>query len=114
MSSTAVLLALCPLLLAGGFLAGRRTAHPAGRSDLGSPVERATFETLHTASLAAPPLRAGLTEDSARKAARRLRSPAEENHGFSTRSPRPTRRITRSAIDVALAEIATHRPSRVT
>ena len=74
MSSTAVLLALCPLLLAGGFLAGRRTAHPAGRSDLGSPVERATFETLHTASLAAPPLRAGLTEDSARKAARRLRS----------------------------------------
>lgn len=37
-------------------------------------MEHATFETLHTASLAAPPLRAGLTEDSARKSARRLRS----------------------------------------
>jgi two-component system LytT family sensor kinase len=37
-------------------------------------VERATFHTLHTASLAAPPLRAGLTADSARKAARQLRS----------------------------------------
>lgn len=43
-------------------------------SDVGNPVEHATFETLHTASLAAPPLRAGLTEESARKAARRLRS----------------------------------------
>ena len=46
--------------------------------------------------------------------ARRLRSPAEANHGFSTRSGRPTRRITRAAIEVALAEIATQRPSRVT
>ncbi|OAH11053.1 sensor histidine kinase [Streptomyces jeddahensis] len=73
-TAAAVLLALCPLLLAGGFLLGRRTAHPAGRSDVGSPVEHATFETLHTASLAAPPLRAGLTEDTARKSARRLRS----------------------------------------
>ncbi|GHJ42121.1 signal transduction histidine kinase [Streptomyces sp. TS71-3] len=53
---------------------GRRTAHPGGRSDVGSPVERATFETLHTASLAAPPLRAGLTEDTARKAVRGLRT----------------------------------------
>ncbi|MDH6116795.1 sensor histidine kinase [Kitasatospora sp. GAS204B] len=42
--------------------------------DLGTPVERATFHTLHTAALAAPPLRAGLTEDTARKAVRRLRS----------------------------------------
>ncbi|WP_037868709.1 histidine kinase [Streptomyces sp. SPB074] len=77
MTVTALLLALCPLLLAGGFLLGRRTAHPAGRSDLGTPVERATFETLHTASLAAPPLRAGLAdlgEESARKALRRLRT----------------------------------------
>ncbi|MER5178382.1 histidine kinase [Streptomyces sp. NPDC002896] len=73
-TAAAVLLALCPLLLVGGFLLGRRTAHPAGRSDVGSPVEHATFETLHTASLAAPPLRAGLTEDTARKSARRLRS----------------------------------------
>ncbi|MFD6416868.1 sensor histidine kinase [Streptomyces sp. NPDC060194] len=73
--AAAVLLALCPLLLAGGFLLGRRAARsPDGRSDVGTPVERATFETLHTASLAAPPLRAGLTEDTARKAARRLRT----------------------------------------
>jgi two-component system LytT family sensor kinase len=73
-TAAAVLLALCPLLLAGGFLIGRRTAHAPGRSDVGSPVERATFETLHTASLAAPPLRAGLTEETARKAVRGLRS----------------------------------------
>ena len=33
---------------------------------LGSEADRATFRTLHTASLAAPPLRAGLTEASAR------------------------------------------------
>ncbi|WP_328754103.1 MULTISPECIES: histidine kinase [unclassified Streptomyces] len=74
MTATAVLLALCPLLLAGGFVLGRRTAHPGGRSDVGTPVERATFDTLHTASLAAPPLRAGLTEESARRSARRLRT----------------------------------------
>ncbi|MFI0418540.1 sensor histidine kinase [Spongiactinospora gelatinilytica] len=45
-----------------------------GRRELGSsPAERATFETLHTASLAAPPLRAGLTETGATKASRHLR-----------------------------------------
>ncbi|MFD7227668.1 sensor histidine kinase [Streptomyces sp. NPDC059881] len=64
------------LLLAAGFALGRLTARRGGSPDLdlGTPVERATFHTLHTASLAAPPLRAGLTEDTARKAARRLRS----------------------------------------
>ncbi|MEE1841453.1 sensor histidine kinase [Streptomyces sp. JV190] len=67
-----VLLAL--LLLGAGFLLGRRTARPVRTSDVGTPVEHATFETLHTASLAAPPLRAGLTEESARRSARRLRS----------------------------------------
>ncbi|MEU8518662.1 histidine kinase [Streptomyces sp. NBC_01216] len=65
------------LLLASGYalgyLAARRHARAADL-DLGTPVERATFHTLHTASLAAPPLRAGLTEETARKAARRLRS----------------------------------------
>ncbi|MFG2887080.1 sensor histidine kinase [Streptomyces sp. NPDC048297] len=64
-----------PLLLAvgagAGYLAARR-GH-SGPPGLGTPVERATFHTLHTASLAAPPLRAGLTADTARKAARRLR-----------------------------------------
>lgn len=70
----AALLFLGPLLAAAGYLLGRRTARRARTSDVGTPVEHATFETLHTASLAAPPLRAGLTEESARKAARRLRS----------------------------------------
>lgn len=46
-----------------------------GRRELGgSPAERATFETLHTASLAAPPLRAGLTEAGTQKASRHLRA----------------------------------------
>ncbi|WP_411106560.1 histidine kinase [Streptomyces sp. cmx-4-9] len=65
------------LLLGAGWAAGRRHARRGERAaglDLGTPVERATFHTLHTASLAAPPLRAGLTEDAARKAAKRLRS----------------------------------------
>ncbi|MEU6014257.1 histidine kinase [Streptomyces sp. NPDC047515] len=62
------------LVLGVGFLLGRRTARPVRTSDVGTPVEHATFETLHTASLAAPALRAGLTEESARKSARRLRS----------------------------------------
>ncbi|GAA1255154.1 histidine kinase [Sphaerisporangium rubeum] len=45
-----------------------------GRRELGTgPAERATFETLHTASLAAPPLRAGLTASGALKASRHLR-----------------------------------------
>ncbi|WP_218010872.1 sensor histidine kinase [Herbidospora mongoliensis] len=45
-----------------------------GRRELGSgPAERATFETLHTASLAAPPLRAGLTQAGVLKASRHLR-----------------------------------------
>ena len=35
------------------------------------------------------------------------------NHGSSTRSGRPTSRMTRSAIEVALAETATQRPSAV-
>ncbi|WP_433476222.1 sensor histidine kinase [Spirillospora sp. CA-142024] len=40
--------------------------------DLGGPARRATFETLHTASRAAPAFRAGLTEQGAQKAARHL------------------------------------------
>ncbi|WP_268985542.1 histidine kinase [Streptomyces sp. CC228A] len=72
----AALAASCTLLLAAGYALGRLTARRGGADgrDLGTPVERATFHTLHTASLAAPPLRAGLTEDTARKAARRLRT----------------------------------------
>ncbi|AIR96998.1 sensor histidine kinase [Streptomyces glaucescens] len=61
-------------LLAAGFWLGRRTARTRAAGGLGSPVEHATFQTLHTASLAAPPLRAGLTEETARRSARRLRT----------------------------------------
>ncbi|MCP3818207.1 histidine kinase [Streptomyces sp. A3M-1-3] len=78
MSATliAALSAASAVVLAAGFALGRLTARRGHKADLdlGTPVERATFHTLHTASLAAPPLRAGLTEDTARKAARRLRS----------------------------------------
>ncbi|MFC8624567.1 sensor histidine kinase [Streptomyces anulatus] len=73
-AAIAVLVVMAALLLGTGYLLGRRTARPLRPSDVGTPVEHATFETLHTASLAAPPLRAGLTEESARRAARRLRS----------------------------------------
>ncbi|MFE7750127.1 sensor histidine kinase [Streptomyces sp. NPDC057428] len=69
----AAIAVLALLLFGTGFLLGR-TARPVRTSDVGTPVEHATFETLHTASLAAPPLRAGLTEESARRSARRLRS----------------------------------------
>ncbi|WP_282685843.1 MULTISPECIES: histidine kinase [unclassified Streptomyces] len=74
MTGAAVVVVLAGLLLGAGYLLGRRTARPVRPSDVGTPVEHATFETLHTASLAAPPLRAGLTEESARRSARGLRS----------------------------------------
>jgi two-component system LytT family sensor kinase len=44
------------------------------RPHLGTEADRTTFRTLHTASLATPALRAGLTPASAEKAARHLRS----------------------------------------
>ena len=61
-ASVAVLLGL----VAGGWRLQR------GRRALGTPAERATFETLHRASLAAPPLRAGLTPAAAQRSARHL------------------------------------------
>ena len=45
-----------------------------GRRHLGTEADRTTFRTLHTASLATPALRAGLTPASAEKAIRHLRS----------------------------------------
>jgi two-component system LytT family sensor kinase len=42
--------------------------------DLGTEADRATFRTLHTASLAAPALRSGLTTASAEKSVRHLRT----------------------------------------
>ncbi|MFE5300727.1 sensor histidine kinase [Streptomyces sp. NPDC056632] len=77
--STSVLLALVGvgvLLFLAGLAAGRslrRWTSPA-EMDVGTPVEQATFHTLHTASIAAPPLRAGLTTGTARKATKRLRA----------------------------------------
>jgi two-component system, LytTR family, sensor kinase len=44
------------------------------RADFGTSADRATFRTLHTASLASPPLREGLTEVSAEKSLRYLRT----------------------------------------
>lgn len=48
--------AAAAVVLALGYGLGRLHARRAGRtaSGLGTPVERATFHTLHTASLAAP------------------------------------------------------------
>lgn len=45
-----------------------------GRNQLGSESDRATFRTLHTASLASPPLRGGLTRSTAERSIRHLRS----------------------------------------
>jgi two-component system LytT family sensor kinase len=55
------------LLVALGWRFGRL------RRDLGTPADRATFNTLHTATLAAPPLRGGLTASGAGRAAKHLR-----------------------------------------
>ncbi|MBO0829655.1 MAG: histidine kinase [Streptosporangiales bacterium] len=56
------------VLAAAGWLVRRN------RRDLGTPAERAAYETLHRASLVAPPLRAGLTANGAAKAVRHLRA----------------------------------------
>ena len=53
-------------LVAGGWRLQR------GRRALGTAAERATFDALHRASLAAPPLRAGLTPAAAQRSARHL------------------------------------------
>ena len=47
---------------------------PRRRTHLGSEADRATFRTLHTASLASPALREGLTEHSAERSVRHLRA----------------------------------------
>jgi two-component system LytT family sensor kinase len=61
---------LLVVLIAGVWLIRRIRRHP----DLGTDAERATFDTLHTASLAAPPLREGLTALGARRAVPHLRT----------------------------------------
>ncbi|HVU92436.1 MAG TPA: histidine kinase, partial [Jatrophihabitans sp.] len=62
----AAVLVVAALVVAAAVLRHRR--------DLGSSADRATFATLHTASLAAPPLREGLTEAGAERAVRHLRT----------------------------------------
>lgn len=49
-------------------------ARPWRRTRLGTESDRATFRALHQASLASPPLREGLTADSAARAVRHLRA----------------------------------------
>src|ERR671910_2942395 len=61
------------LLLASGLSLGA-VGRVRSRRGFATSAERVTFETLHTASLAAPPLRVGLTEASAGKSARHLRT----------------------------------------
>jgi len=51
-----------------------RWGRPWRRNHLGSEADRATFRTLHTASLASPALREGLTERSAERSSRHLRA----------------------------------------
>ena len=55
-------------LVVAAVVIGRR------RRDLGSSADRATYQTLHRASLAAPSLREGLTESGAGRSARHLRA----------------------------------------
>src|SRR3954471_23229953 len=62
----AVLAALAAAVLAVVRLRARRGIAPA--------MQRATYDVLHTAALAAEPLRGGLTQASAGKAARHLRA----------------------------------------
>jgi two-component system LytT family sensor kinase len=66
----AVVVALA--LVVGAMLVGARLLR--ARRDLGTRADRATFATLHTASLASPALRGGLTQAGAQKSARHLRS----------------------------------------
>ncbi|MBU2072894.1 MAG: histidine kinase [Actinobacteria bacterium] len=51
-----------------------RPWRPWRRDHLGTDADRATFRTLHTAALASPALRAGLTRESAERAVRHLRA----------------------------------------
>jgi two-component system LytT family sensor kinase len=70
-SGAAAVLAVVLVVAVGALLLARASR---SRRAFGTPAERATFATLHTASLAAPPLRAGLGADAARKAAPHLRA----------------------------------------
>jgi len=72
MGTGAVAIGVVALVLAVGIVAGRWVVR--SRRSLGSPADRATYDTLHTASLAAPALRTGLDEVSAERSLRHLRT----------------------------------------
>lgn len=67
---TALVVATVAVALIGGLMARAILR----RRDLGTPSDRATFATLHTAALAAPHLREGLTAAGATRAVRHLRT----------------------------------------
>ncbi|MGW4371650.1 sensor histidine kinase [Nocardia takedensis] len=69
MTTTVVAIVVGAALIAGALLLWPHT-----RRSVTTPAERAVHTALHTASLAARPLRAGLTEDAAREAAPHLRA----------------------------------------
>ena len=60
--------------LARPYAVGMRGWRRRRTGQLGSEADRATFRTLHTASLASPALREGLTPDSAERSVRHLRA----------------------------------------
>src|SRR3954465_4260930 len=68
-SALAVLAVLAALAAAGMAVVGLRA-----RRGIATAMQRATYDVLHTAALAAEPLRGGLTAASAGKAARHLRA----------------------------------------
>ncbi|MEO7982045.1 MAG: histidine kinase, partial [Sporichthyaceae bacterium] len=73
MSGTPAVVAVTLVVVALVLLAVPLLRSRTGRS-FGSSADRATFATLHEASLAAPPLRGGLTEAGASRAVRHLRT----------------------------------------
>jgi two-component system, LytTR family, sensor kinase len=64
-------LALVAVAVGVGILLAWLVRH---RHDFGTPADKATYQTLHTASLAAPPLRGGLNPTAAERSSRFLRA----------------------------------------
>nr|WP_037915940.1 histidine kinase [Actinacidiphila yeochonensis] len=87
-----------------------------GRRGFNTPAERAAFKTLHSASLAAPPLRDGLGVESARRAARHLRALlgtpalAVVGEGVLLAWEGPGRRHAAQAVEHAREAMASGRP----
>ncbi|MFD0820269.1 sensor histidine kinase, partial [Micromonospora zhanjiangensis] len=69
LSAALAVLALVTALTAAVFAVVRLR----GRRGIATPMQRATYDVLHSAGLAAEPLRAGLTAGNAAKVVRHLR-----------------------------------------